>query len=172
MLDRGLTGFTTIRQYYLISTPTEGKTMKVIPLEYVTDYTGQRLGIMFESLYVHEIPEDKHNRSYPHRFKVWTNLNRPNPDAGVVKWNGDTHGRYLDPHNDDTDSEQSFTISSECMVISAHGDGTGTAKGGQVWGDTVHVGDTITLQTPAGHTYGPFTVEFHRWNGLSLKPTE
>jgi len=143
--------------------------VKVIPIKSVTDWTGQRLGILFESLYVHEIPEDKHNRSYPHRFKVWSNLNRPNTDAGQVKWNGETHGRYIDPQGKDTDSEMSFTISAECMVISAHGDGTGTAKGGQVWGEVVHVGDAVMLRTPAGAEYGPYVVEFHRFNGLSLK---
>lgn len=150
--------------------------MKVIPLEYATEYNVKSYGIMFESEFVHEIPEDRNNRSYPHRFKVWTNINRPNPHPGETRYTDfgsiGGEGKYLDPHNKGTDSEQAFTISTEPMVISAHGDGTGTKAGGQVWGEVVHVDDVVTLQTPGGHTYGPFTVTFHRFNGLSLTPVE
>ena len=145
-----------------------------IPLEYAT-VSDSTYGIVYESLYVHRIPEDSHNRSYPHRFKVWTNVNRPNqwPDGEWTNFGfRGGPGKYVDPHNKGTDAEQSFTISTEPMVLSAHGDGTGTAKGGQVWGDVVHVGDTVTLRTPAGREYGPFTVDFHRFNGLSLTPVD
>ena len=149
--------------------------MKVIPLEYATEYNVKSYGIMFESEFVHEIPEDRNNRSYPHRIKVWSNLNRPNkwPEGEWTDFGfRGGPGKYVDPNNKGTDSEQSFTISTEAMCISAHGDSTGTKASGQVWGEVVHVGDTITLQTPAGHTYGPFTVDFHRFNGLSLTPVE
>lgn len=136
--------------------------MKVIPLEYASEYAGSTYGILFESEFVHEIPEDKHNRSYPHRFKVWSNLNRPNRSGSEHK--------YESPKGNATNDELSVTISTECSVISAHGNGTGTKASGQMWGDVVHVGDVVTLQTPAGAEYGPYLVGFHRWNGLSLTP--
>lgn len=149
--------------------------MTVIQLTDAGNYNRTNYGILFESTFVHEIPEDKHNRSYPHRFKVWSNLNRPNqwPEGQWTDFGfRGGPGKYVDPNNKGTDEPSSFTISTEAMCISAHGDSTGTKASGQVWGDVVHVDDTVTLRTPAGHEYGPFTVTFHRFNGLSLTPIE
>lgn len=137
--------------------------MKVIPLEYATDHQVSTYGIMFESEFVYDISGQSQNRYYPHRFKVWSNVNRPGTD-GVHK--------YTDPKGKGTDDSGSFTLGAEASVISAHGNGTGSKASGQVWGQAVAVGDTVILRTPAGYEYGPFTVDFHRWNGLSLTPTE
>lgn len=137
--------------------------MKVIPLEYATDDQGKTYGIMFESEFVHDVTGQSHNRYYPHRFKVWTNVNRPGKD-GVHK--------YTDPKGKGTDDAGSFTLGAEASVISAHGNGTGSKASGQVWGEPVAVGDTVVLKTPGGYEYGPFTVESHRFYGLSLTPIE
>jgi hypothetical protein len=171
-----LTGGRDGSRFVLITTTaTEGKTVTVIEMSVASDYQQTTYGILFESTFVHEIPEDRNNRSYPHRFKVWSNVNRPNkwPEGEWTDFGfRGGPGAYVDPNNKGTDEAMSVTISTEAMCISAHGDSTGTKASGQVWGDVVHAGDVVTLRTPDGDNIGPYTVTFHRFNGLSLTPVD
>lgn len=103
----------------------------------------------------------------PTRVEVWDNTGRPNPHPGEVRWNEygpvGGEGRYLDPHNVGTDEPVSVLLSPEASVVSAHGDGTGTATSGQVWADTDPIGDgdTLVLSWPDG-SVSAWTVALNR----------
>ncbi len=146
--------------------------MKIIELEYTSQYETDSYGIAYRSSKVHEVKGQSHNRNFPHRLTVWSNVNRPNkwPEGEWTNFGfRGGPGKYVDPSNKGTDAELSFTISAEASVISAHGDGTGTAASGQVWGEVLSVGDVVMLRTPAGGEYGPFEITNHRFHGLSLQ---
>jgi hypothetical protein len=135
-----------------------------IPMVPATDYdlkTYSVIGVS-ESVY-----RTAHSTS-PTRVKVWGNTHRPNPRNGQPVRYGDFgprdggNGKYLDPSNRATDQEISVLLSTECSILSAHGDSTGTKASGQVYApETLREGDVLILILPNG-TEVPVTARFPR----------
>lgn len=93
----------------------------------------------------------------PTRVEVWSNVNRPNPHPGQVKWKqfgpigGD--GKYLDPENQGTDDEVTVLLSPESSGIYADAPNTGHEGSGQVWApehEPIATGDVLVLVYPDG----------------------
>lgn len=117
------------------------------------EYRRKHYGIEFTSAYVYRAQ----GNAGPVRVQVWSNTQRPNPHPGETKWGamgpigGD--GKYLDPQNKGTDEEVTVLLSPESVVISAHGDSTGTAASGQLYAEDrslLETGDVLVLVYPDG----------------------
>jgi hypothetical protein len=137
-------------------------TEHVIPMV-VADANRRTYGIEHVSRYVYRINGARHNPYAPHRLQAWSNLRRPNPHPGEVRWGqhgpigGD--GRYLDPHNRATDSPHSLLFSAEATVITNNGTNTGTEASGQVYAtEDLAIGDTVILRYPDGTLSDSFQV--------------
>jgi hypothetical protein len=113
-------------------------------------------GITHRSTFVYRVA----GSTSPTRIVAWSNLNRPNPrDGQPVEWTkygkkDGGNGAYLDPQNNATDSETTVLITPEAGVISAHGNGTGTAASGQVYAtqnSPIRTGDVLALVYPDGN---------------------
>lgn len=124
-----------------------------IPLSEGDEYRRKHYGIEFTSTYIYRTMHD----TGPTRVQVWSNTQRPNPHPGETKYGamgpigGD--GKYLDPKNQGTDEEVTVLLSPESVVISAHGDSTGTAASGQVYAKDhplLDTGDVLVLVYPDG----------------------
>jgi hypothetical protein len=110
-----------------------------------------RYGVTHVSAYVYRTAR----HSFPTRVVAWSNVNRKNPHPGERKWTDfgsiGGEGKYLDPHNQGTDSEESFLLSPESSVIDAYGTGTGTEASGQVFAEEIiRPGDALVLVFPDG----------------------
>lgn len=129
-------------------------TTATIPMVGASRYAQETYGIMFESAHVYRA---QRSHGYPVRLKVWDNTRRLNPrDGQAVRYSDygkidGGPGRYLDPNNNATDEMWSVQIAPEAVVISAHGDGTGSRASGQVYGEeTLRDSDVVTLVFPSG----------------------
>jgi len=117
------------------------------------EYRREHYGIEYTSAYLYRTK----GNSGPTRVQVWSNTRRPNPHPGETRHGAmgpiGGEGRYLDPQNQGTDEEFTVLLSPESTVISAHGDGTGTAASGQVYAKDhppLETGDVLTLEYPDG----------------------
>jgi hypothetical protein len=148
--------------------------MVTIEMSYA-DSNAQSYGIMFESKYVHTVKGSR-NREYPHRIKIWANMFRKNPHPGEIRYTDfgsiGGEGKYLDPQNRGTDEPVSVLMSAEAIVITNSGSNTGTIASGQVYGEDLAMGDTVTLKLPNGTIHGPYVIEARPLHDPHLTPVE
>jgi hypothetical protein len=129
--------------------------MIAIEMAVASRYDQNSYGILFISRYVYRITgRGVHNRSHPHRIKVWDNTGRPNADPGrISEFLGRAigPGRYIGPDGRGTDDEASATTSAESVAITNSGTNTGTVASGQVYADdSLAIGDKVMLVLPGG----------------------
>lgn len=134
--------------------------MKSIEMAIASEYDQRNYAIRLISAHVYRVTgRNVHNRSHPHRIKVWDNTGRPNADP--ERWSEFLGrkigpGRYIGPDGRGTDAEVSVTTSAEAVAITNNGTNTGTVASGQVYAETeLVIGDEVLLVLPSGATMGP-----------------
>lgn len=123
-----------------------------VVLRPVTEYRREHYGVTHESVLLFETGP---GGNAPTAVEVWSNVKRPNPRNGEpVRYSNYGRidggvGKFLDPHNEATDSVFSVLLSPQASVISNSPDPARRRYAVQEQGRIVS-GDTLVLIFPDG----------------------